>query len=284
MKSNKVFTFLVVLLLVASSLLLVSPSVAFGSKPSVPDFTVAYIDHSYDIPPTYGKDPYTGQTIVTSYGSHVDNRTLDVTIQNQPFTPYNDSSGHIVQLNYNVRSKGHFDDWNSGSSLHSIIGVQASSSSSTVISFNIQYWNVQVGGQIDFQVDAVAGYTYYNSQVCGTQYSTTVDESGWSNTQTITIGNATPASPTLPPYASDLTPTPTPYVSPPNPTPTTPPTQNPTNVPTQNPTATPTQPNTLTNVIFGSNWEQTALIIMAVVIAVLAVALIVVIWRRMAIR
>lgn len=40
------------------------------SKPSVPEFTVKYVDNSYDVPPTYGIDQYTGekslQTLVTT--------------------------------------------------------------------------------------------------------------------------------------------------------------------------------------------------------------------------
>ena len=38
----------------------------------------------------------------------------------------------------------------------------------TVVSFDIANWNVRVGGQIDFQVEAITGYSYYNSNYCGT--------------------------------------------------------------------------------------------------------------------
>ncbi len=267
MESNKVFTFLVVFLLAASSLMLIHPALALGSKPSVPEFTVAYVDHSYDIPPTYGKDPYTGQTIVTGGGSHVDNRTIDVTIQNQLFTPYLDTNNNTVGLYYSIRSKGHFDDWTS-SSVHITSGVQASTTSaSTVVSIDFSYWGVQQGGQIDFQVAAVSGYPASDAAYCGSVHFNTVDQSDWSNIQTITIGNLVTTTPAQQSYIG-ATPTFMPY-------PTT------TVSPQQNPTATPTQPNTLTNVLFGSDWEQSALIIMAVVIVVLLVALVMMVWRRM---
>lgn len=61
---------------------------AFSSitKPSVPEFTVKLVDSSYDVPTTYSIDPYTGQN-VTHAGSHVESRTLDVKIKNQPLPP-----------------------------------------------------------------------------------------------------------------------------------------------------------------------------------------------------
>jgi ABC-type oligopeptide transport system substrate-binding subunit len=55
-------------------------------KPSVPEFTSKYVDHSYDIPPTYGIDQYTGKTVETKQGEHIDNRTVEITIKNEPFT------------------------------------------------------------------------------------------------------------------------------------------------------------------------------------------------------
>jgi hypothetical protein len=120
-----------------------------------------------------------------------------------------------------------------------------------LLAFNL---DVPQGGQIDFQVKAITGYTFYNSQACGTQYQSTVGESGWSNTNTVIIGNPTPSSTTPQPIWI-----PNPTITPTYPTSTV--------SPTQNPTATPTQPNILTGVFSGSNWEQTALIVMAVVIA-----------------
>lgn len=67
-------------------------------KPSVPEFTLKYLDYSYDVPPTYGIDQYTGENVTVKYGYHVDNRSIEFTFKNQPFAPYTDSSG--TTLNY----------------------------------------------------------------------------------------------------------------------------------------------------------------------------------------
>jgi hypothetical protein len=263
MESQKIFPLLIIFVLVASTTLTVYP-VAAVSNPSPPEFTVQYVDHSYDVPPTYGTDPYTGQTIKTGGGYHVDNRTIDVTITNQPFTPYKDpTSNQTVNLFYNIRSKGHFEDWTNANSDHNQGGLKPFTSAYTVISFNIEYWNVPQGGQIDFQVQAILSYTantYSGSCFTGSQ-TTPVAQSDWSSTQTITIGNPTPSSPT-PPSISTPNPTFNPYL----------PTATPT--PPQNPTATPTQPNILTGALSSLDWMQTTLI--ALVVAVVVLALVVV--------
>ncbi len=271
MESKKIFPLLIIFVLAASATLTVYPATA-ASNPIVPEFTVQYVDHSYDVPPTYGTDPYTGQTITTSGGYHVDNRTIDVTIKNQPFTPYNDGN-NTVYLYYNIRSKGHFEDWTSSTSSHGQNGLQAAPTGDTAVSFDIQYWNVPQGGQIDFEVQAVLSYTistYSGSCFTGSQ-TTPVAPSDWSAAQTITIGNpiiasATPQptwtpNPTANPTFNPYLPTPTPY---------------------QNPTATPTQPNILTGALSSLDWMQTALIVLVVLVAVLVVALVALLRRRVA--
>ena len=264
MKPNKRFVLLTIFILSASAMLMAFPSGVLAANPSVPEFTVAYVDHSYVVPVTHWTttDPYTGEQIPhSSGGERVDNRTVDVTIKNQPFTPYKDpSSNQTVNLYYNIRSKGHFEDWTNRNSAHNQGGIQATTSANTVISFNIGYWNVPQGGQIDFQVQATLSYTantYSGSCYTGSQ-TTPVGTSDWSAAKTLTIGNPTPSSPTpqsIWPTNPTANPTFNPYL----------PTASP--IPPQNPTATPAQPNILTGIFSGSNWEQTALVVMAVVIA-----------------
>ncbi len=270
MASSKTLPLLILLLLTVSMTLIVKPAAASVSKP---EFTLQYVDRSYDVPVTYTytTDPYTGQQIAHSSGGyHVDNRTIEVTIKNQPFTPYLDADNRTVELFYNVRSKGHFEDWASSSGGGGATGLHPSPGAYTVISINIANWNgVRDGGQIDFQVEAITGYPASDANYCGSIHFTTIEESGWSNTQTITVGDsstATPSNATPPPY----TPWPTPTATP-NPTATP--------SPSQNPTATPVQPDTQTGVLFGFDWEQTALIVAAVAIAGFVVAL-VVLWRK----
>jgi hypothetical protein len=269
MASSKTLLLLILLLLTVSMTLTAKPAAASVSKP---EFTLQYVDRSYDVPVTYtySTEPYTGQQIAHSSGGyHVDNRTIEITIRNQPFTPYLDADNHTVELFYNVRSKGHFEDWASSSGGGGATGLHSSTSGYTVISINIQNWNgVRDGGQIDFQVEAITGYPASDANYCGSIHFTTIEESGWSNTQTITVGNSSTATPTQPAYTSWPTPT-----ASPNPTATA--------SPDQNPTATPIQPDTQTGVLFGFDWEQTALIVAAVAIAGFVVAL-VVLWRKTA--
>jgi hypothetical protein len=149
----------------------------YVSKPSIPEFTLKYMDNSYDVPPTYGIDEYTGKTIVTKPGEHVDNRTIEITIKNQAFTPFTDaSSGRAINLYYDIRYKGSFG--------------QDSTAQYTTVSYTLP-WNV-LEGQINFQVKALKGYverTVEESRIIFVIYNYTVQgaESGWSNTQTITI-------------------------------------------------------------------------------------------------
>jgi hypothetical protein len=160
-----------------------------GTPPTVPEFTAAYVDHSYDVPPTYGKDPYTGNTIVTVGGYHVDNRTIDITIKNQPFTPYVDGN-NTINLFYNIRSKGHFEDWDTAhSGAFNQNEIHVSPGSYTTVSFFMQYSNISPGGQIDFQVQAVLSYvakSYIGDCLTGSQ-TITVAQSAWSNTRTVAI-------------------------------------------------------------------------------------------------
>ena len=71
------------------SLIMVKPANAQSTlKPYVPEFTLKYLDNSYDVPPTYGTDPYTGNNVTTQAGYHVQNESVEVIIKNQPFTSY----------------------------------------------------------------------------------------------------------------------------------------------------------------------------------------------------
>jgi hypothetical protein len=93
------------------SLLTVKPANAQTiPKPSVPQFTIETISSPYDVSPTHSIDPYTGQsTTIPSY--HVENKTTEIKITNQPFTPYQTTIGDTnwtINLYYNIRLKGHF--------------------------------------------------------------------------------------------------------------------------------------------------------------------------------
>jgi hypothetical protein len=203
---SKRATLLLIAVLTASSLLMVKAAPASASTPSVPEFTVKFVDHSYVVPTSTSIDPYTGQQIVhPSYT--VENKTIDIIIKNQPFAPPN----NLTNLYYNVRVKGHFgENWTelysiSNNTPQNTLPMQ-SASENTVISTPQDY---PAGGQVDFQVKAViaTAHPLYGTNFGYWSYET----SGWSNTQTLTIGES--QTPTPSPATTPM-PTPTPSQEP----------------------------------------------------------------------
>jgi hypothetical protein len=214
-------------------------------KPSVPEFTVKLVAHPYDVPTTYSIDPYTGETI-THAGYHVENKSIEVSIKNQPFTPYTDTDGKSINLYYNVRVKGHFEEnW---TELFSASGEYPSAGSYPKQDYGSQYTIVfyprivPSNGQMDFQVEALVGYytRVYLGNTPAYHDVFTGESSGWSNTQTLTI-------------SASQTPTPSPATTP---TPT---------APNMGPTSSPSQEPALTQ-------EQLEIIIGAAIAAAVIVA------------
>jgi hypothetical protein len=206
------------------------PAKANVPKPSMPQFTVQYVDRSYDIPQTYTTsiDPYTGKEIKTPQGGyHIENKNIEVTIKNQPFTPFKDANGHEISLMYNIRWKGHFEDsWNyyagkqtSMEFLHNYFSASDSQYSTWVATLSFSEYEEKVGkyeafiappsdgGEIDFQVEALIGYSTETDRSCVmlfgpiSHFNFTGESSGWSNTQTLTIeSSVTPTdAPTMTP-------------------------------------------------------------------------------------
>jgi hypothetical protein len=269
-------TIIVALMLILIASIVVGQATAVSvEKPSVPEFTVKYVDNSYDIPPTYGTDQYTGKTVVTHEDEHVDARTLVFTIKNQPFTPFIDvSSNKTVDLLYDIRYKGSFgQEWTRifGGDVTLYAGmnnpyaetgypVQDYGAQYTTITYTLP-WNVPSEGKMDFQAKAFAGYTkFYGDShiiIAFGSYTFYGEESDWSNTQTVALGNS--QTPTLTPTAPPtLQPTATPTIPP---------------ATTQPPTTNPEQPNGEVETNFAVTWEQAALVVCVAVIAALAAAL-----------
>lgn len=197
-------------------------------KPSVPEFTLKYADHSYDVPPTSTSsfNPYNNQTTTTTEpGYHVENLTIDITIRNQPIPSTID--GNKSYLLFEIRYKGHYGngtDWTYPFGTFYSCPTQ-SDSDYTVISLATSYnygvntesplLDLQNGDKIDFQIMAILAYGYnYSMSAVVPLYSydyESVATSDWSSTQTITIGEPTVTSDvgrTSTPTSTD-TPTPT---------------------------------------------------------------------------
>jgi hypothetical protein len=210
MKPAKITKAFLVLALIASTALIAVPAKA-QSTPSVPQFSVQYVNSSYTIPPVYTTNPYTGQVTEEVPSRTIDNSSLLLTIQNQPFTPYFDGN-QTISLYYNIRCKGHYEQYTSDTDVgsHGQSGLQSSSGPTTVVSFDVQDWGVPIGGEIDFAVQAFIGYSYFNAGECGTDNVVTVGESAWSNTETIVLGYNTVTVSTTPDSGPAPTATPSP--------------------------------------------------------------------------
>ena len=196
----------IILIMATSGLSLMLAKPAFAQlppKPSVPEFTVKYVDRSYDVPltTTTTTDPYTGKQITTNSGGyHVQNRTMELTIRNQFFNSYYDSNTQRdYGLYYNVSSRGHFGGgWSYSSS-----PISASNSQYTILIFGlngrestenmVDLGNLDLGSVLDFKVQALVGYyaQINDSPTIGAwwgHWEFTGQSSGWSSTQIITVG------------------------------------------------------------------------------------------------
>ena len=107
--TSKATTIILTIIIVTSSLLLI-PLVNAQTipKPSVPEFTLKYVDNSYDVPSTYGIDPFTGKNVMTQAGYHIQNKSIEVIVKNQPFSSYRNENNSLIELHYYILTKGHY--------------------------------------------------------------------------------------------------------------------------------------------------------------------------------
>jgi len=198
---------MLVMAISTASLLMVIPAKAQTiPTPSVPSFTLQFVDNSYNVPTTTSIDPYTGQTI-THQGYHVTNITLVMTIQNQPLV-YQYNGSQYAELYYNIQAKGHYaENWsqiyaNSDQPLANasspqtmiIVGVLGDNGFTVPPNSNLI---VSSNGTVDFQVQAMLGF-FYKKAVSGSGWFFQGNTSDWSPTQTITIpANSVSPSPSL---------------------------------------------------------------------------------------
>jgi len=209
---------LVACLVVSSFSVLAVPFVSAqaGYKPSVPYISgIKLVDSSYDVSPstTTTVDQYTGkETTTTTQGYRVEQRSIEVTIKNQPFKPYTNSySGEEIDLYYLVQVKGHFgEDWKSFG--RTACTVQSNSGNTVVTSVS----TYSVDSQLDFRVQAAIGFlpTFTDGMLgywgaVGIFDIVAETRSDWSSVRVFTVpndpsGSASPSqSATFPPVTSD---------------------------------------------------------------------------------
>lgn len=217
------------------SVLLINPVFAQAIPiPSVPKFTLKFIDDSYESPPTYGVDPFTGKNVTTSDGYYVLNQSIVLSIENQPFTPNTDFENHTFNLYFIIQSKGHYaTNWSNITFINLGEYFPSSYSEYTLIVLGLSGNNgtyadagykgfvgnapiyVEAGGEVDFRVQAfIAYYTLtpstpnpYSYPYNPSPYSTlfTGENSDWSSTQSITIPEvSTLVNPTATPTVPEL--------------------------------------------------------------------------------
>jgi len=104
---SKNATLLIAVLMLSSLIIIGSAFAQSIPKPSVPEFSLKLAAYPYDVAPVTTMDPYTGKTAITQAGYHVENRSVEITITNQPFTPYS-VDGSEVNAFYQVQFKGGF--------------------------------------------------------------------------------------------------------------------------------------------------------------------------------
>lgn len=186
----------------------------------------------------------TGKAIATTIpGYYVQNKSIEVSIKNQAFTAYYNENGSHVWLYYKIAVKGHFanwtyENWYSGAitfkTYESNPGyLPGSGSDNTVSAYGLvgnngtgtnpfSLLNVSVGGQVDFTIQAIIGYsTRFNESFSGPPigldpgesyhyFIFTGESSEWSNTKTITIPDGVVSISTAPQSTEILVPTITP--------------------------------------------------------------------------
>ena len=203
---------LFILVFITLSVMTISLAVTSVPTPSVPEFTLDFVDESYDVPTTYSIDPYTGEN-VTHPGYHVPRTVFKMTIENQPFVPYYDEeSGWNITFYYNIRVKGSYsEDWiemyrpSNGYPLqsdseHTVISLGTLNEGGLSLVTDAKMIDLPSGGQLDFQVEAMIGYVHRSGvhiPIPSSGWGFTGETSGWSNTQTITIPAASTLSPIL---------------------------------------------------------------------------------------
>lgn len=222
---------LAVILVLCNLIMIESASGQTIPKPSIPEFSVVVVDHSYIVPESTSIDPYNG-SVITHPAYLVENKTIDITIRNQPFA----SNDELIDLFFNIRLKGAFE--NTWTELYHITNrtndntlLRQSGNEFTVKSLPQSF---PANGSVDFQVEAFIAVGHRFSYTNFGYW--TWEESGWSPTQTITIADhsfsssiTTVSYPSLSPISTatpTISPSPSPTESPSTVSPTSPPNTN----------------------------------------------------------
>jgi hypothetical protein len=207
-KTYALFLTIITAMLCLIALIVTPVSAQTPVTPSVPQYTLQYVDGSYDVPTTQTVDPYTGETI-THQGYHVKQAVLEMVIENQ-LNP-------IDNLYYSIIVKGHYStDWIYFFDLSEGLPKQNPSTAQTILQLGTldedgltlrgahKAITVPFKGQEDIQVQALIGSIGRNASALMAPYTFYGTESDWSPIQTITVPSNSglpTASPTVPEWS-----------------------------------------------------------------------------------
>jgi hypothetical protein len=206
----KFSVFCLIIILLVSSMLLIMPSNAQTiTKPSVPEFTLKPTANTFIIPPYSTINPYTGENQTLSPGYSGTSRGVEITVQNQPFTPYTDIGGNLINVYYNVSLKGSFGNvWGHYPDATYEDLFNASTSTYTVIEVSMEpYPSIPDGGSLDFRLQALIGHYNYDTTPSGVKYVTgftALETSDWSKPQTVTLTKIYSSSPSPSPTVPEF--------------------------------------------------------------------------------
>ncbi len=203
--------FLTLTILMSCLTLLAVKSANAQTNTPVPEFSIKFVDGSYDVPANTSIDPFTGQT-VTIPAQHINNQTIIVTIKNQTML-YEEN-----YLNYQIQMKGYYSqEWTN------ISVIRANPHSQfTVVTYAIDgnnasgqfddYLNqISSGSTVDFRVQAQIWVSATNPQN-QMQAFWMGAISDWSPTLTITLTDGATSSFVSTSPTPNQSPTPTPTV------------------------------------------------------------------------
>jgi len=258
---NKCSAVLLLFVLVSSSSIMSGLVCASTSKPSAPEFTLRHVVTPYNVPEVFRINPYTGANESISPSFNGERQYIEITVKNQQFTSYNDATGKLVNVYYNVSLKGHYRDvWGHYPDSAYEDLFNASASDYTVIL--VELGTIPSDGQLDFRLEALIGHYKYDRISSGVEYVngfSAYETSGWSDTQTITVDESVPT-------ATPGTSLPHPSASPSE---------------SQNPVVSPKQSGTASLTQLGLDWTEIAVVALLGVIAVsLAVTVVLLLTRR----
>jgi flagellar basal body-associated protein FliL len=169
LKLSKKFALVLIFILSTSGLLLVESCVAPVTVPANPKpgpeiASVVINNDPVWHPPLIITDPFTGEVTYSPPGYWIQNGTIELTIKNQPFTPYTDENGTHINIYYCVFIKDAKNTPNFATTPKRT--VYQPNSDCTIITFTYNGAEIALpdiyvtreNAVLDFRIQAVTGY------------------------------------------------------------------------------------------------------------------------------